>query len=193
MRRDEPPPRVGVIYGTTEGHTRKVGAHVARIARAEGAVAEVLEDVAAAPLQEGRWDAVIVGASVHQGHHQTSTTALVKANLGALERLPSAFLSVSLSAAVAHPVHQREAQGYIDAFLADTAWRPWATLSVAGALRHAEYDYFKRLVLELLGYQLGGGTVSQRDVVYTDWEQLDAFVRSFLVQALAAPRLPLDA
>lgn len=116
-----------------------------------------------------------------------------KAHAEALAELPTAFFSVCLSAAVHHPDKQREAQGYITAFVEDTGLKPLVTASFAGALRHARYDYFKRLVLELLDYQLGGGTVTSEDVVYTDWDRVEAFAKGFLAQALAAPRAPLSA
>ena len=182
----KPNHRLLIVYGTAEGHTRDVATHVAQTARAEGTVVEVVEAASATTLlTDAAWDAVLVGASVHQEQHQTSVTDFVRANLSLLERLPSAFFSVSLSAAVNDPHHQNEAQRYIETFLERTNWHPLSTASFAGALRHAEYDYFKRLVLDLLAYQLGGGTVSQKDVVYTDWNAVDAFVREFLAKAFA--------
>ena len=179
----KPKHRLLVVYGTAEGHTRDIATHVAQTARAEGTVVEVAEAATATSLTEAAWDAVLVGASVHQEQHQTSVTDFVRTNLSLLERLPSAFFSVSLSAAVNSPHHQDEAQRYIETFLERTGWHPLSTASFAGALRHAEYDYFQRLVLDLLAYQLGGGTVSDKDVVYTDWNVVDAFVRAFLVAA----------
>jgi menaquinone-dependent protoporphyrinogen oxidase len=177
--------RLLVAYGTTEGHTRLVAERIAETAQTEGMEVRVIEIASAkAHLSDSRWDAIIVGASVHQERHQTSISDFVKLNLPLLNRLPSAFFSVSLSAAVQNPYHQQEAQKYIEAFLDDTGWHPLAHASVAGALRHAEYDYFKRVVLELLAYQLGGGTVVQDDAVYTDWTAVESFCRSFLTRAL---------
>ena len=42
------------------------------------------------------YDGVIVGGSIHMGKHQDHVVDFVRANRFALERLPSAFFSVSL-------------------------------------------------------------------------------------------------
>ena len=179
--------RLLIVYGTAEGHTREIATRMADTARAAGTTTEVAEVAAAGTLLTGAsWDALIIGASVHQGQHQTGVVAFVKTHLPLLEHLPCAFFSVSLSAAVKDPNHQREAQGYIETFLSSTGLQPLLTMSIAGAVRRAEYDYFKRLVLDLLAYQLGGGTVSDKDVVYTDWNAVEASIREFLERASAA-------
>jgi menaquinone-dependent protoporphyrinogen oxidase len=186
--------RVLVVYGTTEGHTRDVATRVAETLRVEGVFAKLAEAAEAGELlARGGWDALVLGASVHQGQHQTSVVDFAKVHAEALAKLPTAFFSVCLAAAVDHPEKQREAQGYVAAFLEDTGLKPLVTASFAGALRHARYDYFKRLVLELLNYQLGGNTVTSEDVVYTDWNRVEGFARGFLAQVLAAPHLPLSA
>ncbi len=180
--------RLLIVYGTTEGHTRDVAAYMADVARKEGFEAEIADSAA---LGIGDvWDAVVVGASVHQGYHQTTVQDFVKANLPLLQRIPSAFFSVSLAAAVQTPERQAEARGYLAAFLERTGWQPRLSLSLAGALRHTEYDAYKALVLDLLAYQLGGGTVGPQDVVYTDWDAAEVFVGEFLSRVARTPKTP---
>ncbi len=169
-----------IVYGSTEGHTRRVAEWIATTARNMGREV-VLHDASTleAPLDVD-WDAAFVGASVHQGRHQTSVSDFVATHRAALERRPGAFFSVSLSAAVDDTTHQAEARAYVDAFLEETHWQPQATATFAGALRHAEYDYFKHLVLQLLAGQLGQGTVRAQDVDYTDWDAVTRFTQAFL-------------
>ena len=184
--------RLLIVYGTTEGHTEDVAAFMADIASREGLEAEIADSATAHELKDV-WDAIIVGASVHQERHQAALQDFVRANLPLLQRLPAAFFSVSLAAAVKTPERRVEAQGYIDTFLKDTGWQPQLSVSLAGALRHTEYDAYKGLVLDLLAYQLGGGTVVPHDVVYTDWDAVETFVYSFLAQVARTPKPSLKA
>ncbi len=189
-------PRVLIVYGTTEGQTRDVACKVAELARAAGAEAEFVHSAEAGSCLSHPWDGVIVGASVHQGHHQTTVREFVMANLTRLQGLPGAFVSLSLSAAAPDPARQDEALGYIEAFLAETGWQPDVTLSLGGALRQGEYGPYEQLVLGALGYQLGGGTVVAHDVDYTDWEHIAAFVGRFLAFLAHTPepeQQPADA
>jgi menaquinone-dependent protoporphyrinogen oxidase len=100
--------------------------------------------------------------------------------LAELQKKPTLFLSVSLSAAF--PEGMTEAQSYIDAFLAGTGWKPTQSLLVAGALQYTEYDYFQEQVIEhivLKGRKVEG---IRGDLEFTDWAALsrtvDSFVRS---------------
>ena len=77
----------------------------------------------------GAFDAMIVAASVHEQEHQDSAINFTAAHLDQLIRKPSAFVSVSLWAAM--PNGQAEAQHYVDRFIAATRWSP-AKNSVAG-------------------------------------------------------------
>jgi menaquinone-dependent protoporphyrinogen oxidase len=171
------------VYGTTEGHTRTIVERMADVARANNTEAQVFDSAALRqPLVNPAWDAVIVGGSVHQGQHQMGLRAFVFDNLGLLNNLPSAFFSVSLSAAVKDEAHQEEARGYLTKFLQDVCWQPLQTACFAGAIKHGEYDYFRRMVLSLLARQLEPGIVPSHDVSYTDWAAVDTFVKTFLRQ-----------
>jgi menaquinone-dependent protoporphyrinogen oxidase len=179
------PRRLLLLYGTTEGQTHKVAAHMARLAERQGYTVQLTNRPDTVLL--ATYDAVLIGASVHQGQHQSGITAFVREHSEALSALPSAFFSLSLSAAVPHPLQQEEAQGYIGALLHESGWRPWRTLAVAGALRQAGYDYYKRLVLTLLSTQLGESVATDKDVEFTDWAAVDAFLEDFLEVAFAPP------
>lgn len=170
-----------IVYGTTEGHTRTIAESIADTIRATGSEADVVDS---AELSEGiqrwRWDATMVGGSVHQGHHQMSLRHFVLHHLIRLNQLPSAFFSVSLSAAVNDPMHQDEACQYLMSFLQETTWQPLETACFAGAVKHGEYDYYRRMVLKLLAGQLAPGIITSHDVVYTDWIKVEAFAKNFL-------------
>jgi menaquinone-dependent protoporphyrinogen oxidase len=170
-----------LIYGTTEGHTRTITESMATTATEMGVEADMFDSADfTEPLRHWRWDAAIVGGSVHQGHHQTSLRNFALANFTRLNSLPSAFFSVSLSAAVKDDSHQQEACLCATTFVQEVGWKPLEIACFAGAIKNDEYDYFKRMVLSLLARQLEPGIVSAHDVVYTNWIQVETFTKNFL-------------
>jgi menaquinone-dependent protoporphyrinogen oxidase len=170
-----------IVYGTSEGHTRRIAHFMAETAR--GAMHHVRElDSTAVPpgFRVTDFDAVIVGASVHQGKHQSSVSAFVRESLAALQRLPTAFFSVSLEAALAGGTHRDAARRYISEFLAETGWEPGMTTSIAGALSFTKHDYLRRLATDLIPRRGAPQAVPAPDHEYTDWDAVRRFVREFL-------------
>ena len=78
--------RVLVLYASTHGHTGKIAG---RIAKAIGPAAELRSIDAAPDLAPFNYDAVIVGASVHAGHHQKAVRTWLHEHAAALNRMPS--------------------------------------------------------------------------------------------------------
>jgi menaquinone-dependent protoporphyrinogen oxidase len=99
------------------------------------------------------------------------------ANLAELQKRPTLFLSVSLSAAF--PDGMLEAQSYVDAFLVSTGWKPTQSLLVAGALRYDEYDYFKAQIIEHVVLKCREVAGAKGDYEFTDWGSLSRAVESF--------------
>ena len=90
--------RLLIVYGTGEGHTRRVAERIAAIARDHAHIAYV-HDAALHPAIDVVCDAVIVAASVHQARHQPAVAHFARQHRDALRELPTAFFSVSLTAA----------------------------------------------------------------------------------------------
>ena len=59
-----------LVYATTHGHTAKVARHLAEAVRSEGPEVELRDVADAKELQPVGNSGVIVGGSVHGGHHQ---------------------------------------------------------------------------------------------------------------------------
>ena len=126
-----------IIYGTTEGQTRKIAAWTAARLREQGHQVELLDSAAlGAKSKFEDFQAFIVAASIHQEYHQETITNFVFAQHELLNARPSAFISVSLSAAVEE--EKSEAKKYVDRFVSITGWQPRATLLLGGALRFDE-------------------------------------------------------
>jgi menaquinone-dependent protoporphyrinogen oxidase len=137
----------------------------------------------ARPAAHLRYVALIVGASIHMGKHDKSATDYVRKNLVALERLPSAFFSVSLAA----QGDAEEAQSYVEDFEKATGWRPAKTALFSGALLYTRYGFFKRRLMKKIVEGKPGnlGTDTSRDYVYTEWDGVRRFTEDFLEEVVS--------
>jgi len=180
---------VGVLYATREGHTQRIAEHVAADLRLRGLHPEV-ENLGtwAAAINLRDYSGVILAASVHAGVHESEMVKFVKTNRTALEAMPAAFLSVTLSEAGAeradatpleHAAFVADVEQVIGRFFEETGWRPQHVKPVAGALLYTRYNVLLRFLLKRIARKSGGSTDTSRDHVYTDWQALDQFVNEF--------------
>ena len=170
-----------VIYGTTEGQTRKIAEFITDALKARGAEVELVDSASERAAQvQPVYAAAIVCGSLHQSRFQSSLLHFLKANQGWLAGIPTVFIAVSLTAALDDDQSRAELQKLAEAFCAEAAWTPATTRQVAGALRYSQYDYFKRLIMKLIARQHGDDTDTSHDYEYTDWDDLTRFVEAFL-------------
>ena len=171
-----------IIYGTTEGQTRKIAEWTATHGRERGHQVELRDS---AELASGSdletFHAFIIAASVHQECHQDTITNFATAHHKLLNTKPSAFISVSLSAVLENG--RTEAQKYVDSFVSETGWHPRMTLLIGGALHFTEYDYFQEQIVKFVVMKRGGAASTARDREFTDWNALAGFVDGFLETA----------
>lgn len=90
------------------------------------------------------YDGVIVGASIHMGKHDKRVVEFVEKNRDALERLPSAFFSVSLAA---HG-DTEEAEGYVEQLEEERAWRAGRVGLFGGAFLYTHSGFVKRHMMK---------------------------------------------
>jgi menaquinone-dependent protoporphyrinogen oxidase len=119
---------------------------------------------------------------VHKGKHQTCVQNFVKQNRAALDRLPTAFFSVSLAAHDRTKAAWKEVAGYIAKFAQQTGgWRPTKVGVFAGALLYTRYGFFTRWIMKKIARDRGSPDLdTSRDYVYTDWEAVRRFGEEFL-------------
>lgn len=170
-----------VIYGTTEGQTQKVARFVAEQLEELGHQAQVVNaiDDGAAAVDPGRFDAIIVAASLHAGHYQSAIIHFVSRNLAQINARPNAFLSVSLAAAGQDEDDARGLEQCLATFTQQTGWTPQHVHHVAGAFRYTSYDFLKRWAMKYIAYRKGAPTDTSRDHEFTDWADLARFAASF--------------
>jgi menaquinone-dependent protoporphyrinogen oxidase len=106
--------------------------------------------------------------------------AFVRRNGDALRRIPTAFVSVSLTAVRTDPASVAAAQACVEAFVRGTGWMPRETWLTAGALAYTRYGLIKKLLMRRIAQRNGGATDITRDHEYTDWARLRSQVRAFL-------------
>jgi menaquinone-dependent protoporphyrinogen oxidase len=171
--------RILLLYSTIEGQTARIAERVARTLRQRGYGVEVLPaDTTQTDLDPAAYDGVIVGASIHYGHHPAYLRALIRRHRAALAARPCAFFSVSLSAGGPRP-KPAAAQRYLDKFLRRTRWQPQLTASFAGAVKYSMYGPIKRRVMIVFVGLGGGETDTTRDYEYTDWDAVDRFADAY--------------
>ncbi|MHB8666542.1 MAG: flavodoxin domain-containing protein [Burkholderiales bacterium] len=171
--------RILLLYASVEGQTELIAQRIAHVLREQAHSVDTLPaETDPARLDPAAYDGVIVGASIHYGHHPAYVRALIRRLLGALAKRPNAFFSVSLSAGGPRP-KPAAAQRYIDKFLRKTGWQPHMIASFAGAVRYSLYGPIKRRVMIVFVGLGGGETDTSRDYEYTDWAAVERFAHAY--------------
>jgi menaquinone-dependent protoporphyrinogen oxidase len=148
-----------------------------------------VRDLGAHPaLRINDYAAAVLASPVHAGKHEASMTKFVKQHVAGLERIPTAFLSITLSEAGAerttatpeeHARFAADVQMMIDTFVKQTGWKPGYIKPVAGALLYNKYNFLIRFVMKRIARKAGAATDTSHDYVYTDWVALDRFADEF--------------
>jgi menaquinone-dependent protoporphyrinogen oxidase len=189
------PAHVLVLYASTHGHTAKIADRIATVLGTAGIAvrARRIGGEATERLDLGELDGVVVGASVHTGHHQRAIVDWITEHHTSLTMRPSAFFSVSLTAADDTDEARATTRSLIDDVLDASGWIPTTTASFAGALQFREYGLPTRVVMRLIArrieHQTGTAVDVHEDTDYTDWDAVDAFARSFAAEVQRA-RVP---
>jgi menaquinone-dependent protoporphyrinogen oxidase len=175
--------RILVVYGTKYGQTEKIARYIGnRLLESRRAVTLMNGDAVPRQFFLGPFDGVIVGASIIVGKHQRSIRSFVREHRDRLNALPSAFFSVSGSAASKSETGRKEAERMLSSFLNETGWHPRLTQTIGGAMAFTRYNPLVRWVMKRISSKEGGPVDTSRDHELTDWTQVDRFVDDFSSQ-----------
>jgi menaquinone-dependent protoporphyrinogen oxidase len=181
IEKEEHTMQVLIVYGTTEGHTRHLSEFIGSVVTKARHTAGIKDTASLAGNQNpADYDAVLIAASLHVGHYQPAVVEFARAHHEELNTMPSAFISVSLSAAGVNPHDWEGLEQCVDRFLHETMWRPKAVHHAAGAIRYSQYDFFKSIAIKYIASQRGQKTVRSQDYDLTDYPALEAFVLGFI-------------
>jgi menaquinone-dependent protoporphyrinogen oxidase len=101
----------------------------------------------------------------------------------ALSSGPSAFVSVSLSAAGNDPGDRAGLTRCDEEFFARTGWRPRHVHHAAGALAYTHYNLLLRWYMKRIARQRGVTADTSSDCEFTDFAALRQFADEFLAAA----------
>jgi menaquinone-dependent protoporphyrinogen oxidase len=175
------PPRVLLLFGTTDGHTGKVATAISNTLRAEGAEVDVVHARSGGPDPNPEdYAAVIVAASVHASGYQRAVWRWARAHSSTLAGKPTAFVSVCLGILEHTTTSDAELASIMESFFETTRWTPTVRKMVAGALAYTRYSWLKRLVVRRIVRHAYGHTDASRDYEYTDWNDVREFSRMFV-------------
>jgi menaquinone-dependent protoporphyrinogen oxidase len=180
--------RILIAYATSYGQTAKIARRMSDLLIASGE-AVTLVNVRNHPrdLHAGEFDGVIIGGSIIGGRHHRALVHFVRAHRPALNAIPSAFFSVSGSAASPLETERAKARGFVAEFLAATGWRPALTETIGGAMAYTKYNLLLRWIIKRTAKAAGGPTDTSRDHEVTDWAQVERFVEAFIRRVPVAP------
>jgi menaquinone-dependent protoporphyrinogen oxidase len=174
------PRRILIIYGTRYGQTAKIAERIGNMITDQGHTVTLAKgDEVASDVSLANYDGVVVGASILFGHHQRYIERFVHRHRDKLNEMPSAFFSVSGSAASTNERARAVARRCVDEFLRTTGWRPRTVAVLGGAIAYSKYGAFTRLMLRFASRRSGDRSL-RRDYEATDWTQVTRFADEIL-------------
>ena len=173
-----------ILYASHYGQTRTIAERIGRRLLERGHDVDLVsvDDKNARPRALG-YDLVVVGSRVEFGKHARSVLEFVRANSEDLRAIPTAFFSVSMSAAR----ESGDPNGYLRTMFTSLGWRPTEWTAFAGALPYRKYNPILRFVMKRINGASGSTTDTSRDHVFTDEAVVDAFAERLARLVASAP------
>ncbi len=167
-------------YASTEGQTQKIARHLMDRLVDQGHSIELLALDDVGLLDLARFDAAVLGASVHIGHYQSVFSDFTEAHADVLNAMPTLMLSVSLAAAGHDAEDWRGLETVLSDFTQATGWTPGQVVQVAGAYEPSKYDVFRRFVMRRIIAAKDPDADLDWDKEYTDWDVLNVQVDGWI-------------
>ena len=182
--------KILILYGTTEGQTRKIAGFLAKHLT-DHLHEPLLVEAGEVPanLDLHGFGAILVAASLHLGRFQPSVVHFVKQHVALIDAKPNAFIAVSLAVLSDDPEDAQGLDHCVETFMHETNWSPGRIHHEAGAFLYTTYDFFKRWAMKYIAYRRGAPSDTSRDYEFTDWTGLAEFADDF---AAAAARPALE-
>lgn len=166
-----------ILYSSRDGQTRSIASYIANKLQ-DTLRCDVIDLLQADNIDLTQYQQVLIGASVRYGHFHPTLGKFVKRHAEQLNRMPSAFFSVNLTARKADK-RSPQTNAYTRKFLLASPWQPKQCAVFAGALRYPRYRWLDRVMIQLIMRMTGGETDSSKEVEYTDWQQVERFAQEF--------------
>ncbi|WP_375323684.1 flavodoxin domain-containing protein [Flagellimonas sp. GZD32] len=172
--------KILIIYGTAEGQTQKIARFMANILMEEGHQTETANAAENPPSPE-RFDAILIGSSIHLNKYKSSIKTYIKENVATLNQKSTGFFSVSLAMASSNIEEHEEVKGITKSFLTKTNWNPDHIYYMAGALKFTKYDYLKKMTMRTIAKKERPGVEIDinSNYEYSDWKKIEAQTLNF--------------
>jgi menaquinone-dependent protoporphyrinogen oxidase len=181
--------RILVLYGTTDGQTRKICEFIAERLRSTGDLVTLAEATASQHgIDLNDFQAAILAASIHAGRYQKAVVEFARARHGRLNQIPSAFVSVSLSTVDSDSEERESLATITQNFQGYTGWTNGEIHHVAGAIRVSGYNFFRRWAMRMLAWEKKLKLEPGKDLELTDWNALASTIDSLHNRFVRAAR-----
>ena len=180
--------KILICYASTEGQTRKICRFCADQIFALGHSVEMLGVSDAGDLELAGFDAAVLAGSVHTGKVQRELAEFAGAHAGALNRMATLFLQVSLAAAGDDEHEHADLRRIADEFCGGAGWTPDATHHIAGAFRFTQYDFFRSWAMRYISARKDRQVDPHADTEFTDWSALSGIMRDWTASLSARQR-----
>jgi len=169
-----------LVYTTREGQTKKIASEIQATLSAQGHECELCNLMQQpAPQDLAGYDCVIIGGSIHYGHHEKRLIQFIQQHHDWLQAHDSGFFSVNLTARKPEK-NQPDNNPYLQKFLDKVAWRPKHLAVFAGALLYPQYTWYDRHVIRFIMWITKGVTDVTQSIEYTDWDKVRAFANQLI-------------
>lgn len=165
-----------IIYGTKEGQTAKIAKRLGELIRQHGYNADVYDASKidkTIPIDE--YTHIVIGSSVHLLQWSPAVLQFIARNMSHLNTVPSAFFSVSMTAAGETEEQRARIDPLVQKLFDKTGWHPKTVGRFAGAIVYSRYGFFTRLFMQTIARCTGGPTNTSHDIEFTNWEQVTIF------------------
>lgn len=182
--------KILIIFGSSYGQTAKIATRIHDTLVKGGHAVTLVNASEPGPTPPlSSFDGIVVGSSIIARGHQKSVEQFLLAHRALLASLPTAFFSVSASAASKDAGGRAAADRVRDEFLKHVGWQPQLRASIAGAINYTRYNPLLRWYMKRASSKGGGSTDTSRDHEYTDWNQVERFAQDIallVVESAAA-------
>ena len=171
--------RILVVYASHFGQTGLVAQRIAQRLRDRGHEVEVANasgGIDGVPPPQD-YDAAVFGSRVELGKHAKPVLEYMREHAVELRRIPTAFFSVSMSAAGKPP--GSDPNGYLEKTFASLGWKPTECIAFGGALQYRRYNWFLRFVMKQISKQGGHPTDTSKNHYFTDFNEVSEFADRF--------------
>ena len=168
--------RILLLYASHYGQTAAIAGRIRDRLLERGHDVDMFNVEVPVPPPD-RYDAVVLGSRIEFGKHAKQIAQYVQAHRDVLRHTPTAFFSVSMSAAGKHS--GSDPNRYLATTFADLAWTPTVSTAFGGALQYRRYNWLLRMVMKVISKQGGHSTDTSKNHFYTDFSDVSDFADRF--------------